>query len=426
MKAHLSELSHHYTSLSYAISDTFDSLTMWRGQVTITVFGLSLCLPLHSAIAFFGGLHLVDRPHLLPASLFLSVAWISLACMNKRIDHPSPWRRTFSFMHYLSILFYNKPSSTTPYQSSSIDNCIHKDQQLIRVDEGHKETLLIEQAWQKRLAANLDQANEAYYLQEELNQIKNMDWRTKENKLDPVSKAFEVLAPGLYPLQGRLRGYCRQLELIKAIVTWEEPLLSFWLTLFCLVIGILLWALPMAYILQCTLRTLVFVVLGPWMRLYTEISSCHLVLALCHRKKIPSIGQLEQKLRKFKDEFKNARQLGEEALKRKAMRILRFGNHIAQVPSMNLAWHYDYPLKNSVAVRTTRSGGGSDDVKKVVPSQRMYGIMIPTRDGKSDDGNEGESGSQPFRASYQASMLSNEDDIFELINMLAFQDVCIT
>jgi len=70
-------------------------------------------------------------------------------------------------------------------------------------------------------------------------------------------------------------------------------------------------------------------------------------------------------------------------MKMKAMRMLRFGNHIAKIPSYNFARYYDYPLTGySSASHTSISFknlcASPDNVFTIIESsQRLEGNMIP-------------------------------------------------
>jgi hypothetical protein len=50
------------------------------------------------------GMLLVERPFLFPAFFCLGIAWFMLLHMHSRQQSPSPWHRSFSFVHYLRIL----------------------------------------------------------------------------------------------------------------------------------------------------------------------------------------------------------------------------------------------------------------------------------------------------------------------------------
>jgi len=353
----------------YAVEDTFKSLILWRGQVKV---GDTL-LPLHSAIAFFGSIYVIEHPHLLPGCFFLSIAWIMLASLNNRIEHPSPWHRSFSFLHYLNILIHGKSTSTLTE---------------IKSMEGHEETMKFEANWANRMKTDLDAINHAWSLQQEMDRIGNEDLQTEEKKTstDPLHIALSGLSSRLFPIQKMLRRYCTVLRRIKSVATWEENMLSFWVTLPCLVIGTVLLIIPSVFIIHWLCRIFIWVCLGPWFRIYCELCvfehnhSNPLNLNCDESRNKYSEKIFEKIAEQFQEKERIARLKGEEAIKMKAMRIIRFGKHIAKVPPNNLTRHYDFPLTQSKASHITFESehqAAANIPKKIIPSQRLEGQMIP-------------------------------------------------
>ena len=150
-------------------------------------------LPLHSAVAFFGGIYLVERPHLLPGFFFLGIAWIMIFNMNLRSRHPDPWNRSLTFSYFFSILLTGEP----PISYTKIDKY-----------EGHEDKVRYDLNWKNRIDTDLDAANRAWELQEEMNKVGNEELHTAEEKVehDPVAIAMNSLASRLFPMQKRLRG----------------------------------------------------------------------------------------------------------------------------------------------------------------------------------------------------------------------------
>lgn len=87
---------------------------------------------------------------------------------------------------------------------------------------------------------------------------------------------------------------------------------------------------------------------------------------------------IEELERQFKNKGRIARYRGEEALKMKSMRKLRFGNFIAKVPRQYTARHYDYPLSESEAVHISLlSQRPQFEARNKIYSQSLDGTMIP-------------------------------------------------
>jgi len=69
-------------------------------------------------------------------------------------------------------------------------------------------------------------------------------------------------------------------------------------------------------------------------------------------------------------------------LKMKAMRVFRFGRHIAKVPRLYTARYYDYPMCESEAAHVSITNQHTIppkyfDSKNIIPAQHLEGEMIP-------------------------------------------------
>jgi hypothetical protein len=89
--------------------------------------------------------------------------------------------------------------------------------------------------------------------------------------------------------------------------------------------------------------------------------------------------------RKFKEQYKDARKKGEEALKMKAMRVFRFGQYIAKVPRKYSAKHYDYPLPDSYAKHIALAPYPEPKNITVVGAQYLQGEMIPLTEDEAQE-----------------------------------------
>ncbi len=167
-------------------------------------------------------------------------------------------------------------------------------------------------------------------------------------------------------------------------MTWEEATISFWITLPCIVIGLILLVIPTVYLIHWVCRLFIWICLGPWLRIYYElfVFENHNPLSFesdeCRSKHARKMSQ------RITDQFKKiaiiARIKGEDAIKMKSMRTLRFGKHIAKVPSLNLTRHYDFPLSESTASHVSSVPEHKLPMCKQlkhIPSQRLVGNMIP-------------------------------------------------
>mmetsp|Transcript_8761 Transcript_8761/g.16537 ORF Transcript_8761/g.16537 Transcript_8761/m.16537 type:complete len:1050 (+) Transcript_8761:126-3275(+) len=355
----------------YCVGESVTSLALWRGQMKVG----SLNLPVHSFIAFFGGIYVIERPHLLPGCSFLMMAWVMLASLINRLQHPSPWRKTIGFLDYLYILIHK----TNPHESRRT---------IIKSMENSREAEIFEANWAHRIKSDYDAAWKEWELQLEMDRIGNQDLNTEhgEKAKDPIGIALASLKPRLFPIQKRLRGYCATLRQIRSVTSWEESIISFWVTLFCIITGVVLLILPTVFLLQWMCRLVIWLGLGPWARLYYDFIAATKTTRSELRNDQDREKDLMNKMKeielKFQEKNHEARQKGEEALKLKSMRMLCFGKFIAKVPSLYTSRHYDYPLAQSEGAHISialqhRIPPLNFDSRSVVPSQQFEGVMIP-------------------------------------------------
>ena len=183
LRSYINELFEYKALLGYGISDGLTSLLFWRGQIEFCGF----MLPLHSFGVFCASVNVVERPHLLPAFMFFSVAWIMIAAKNERRHHPSPWRRCHSFQYYVSLLLGREIYG-----------------QNIAQNEGSIRAKKKDDAWKHRRETDLQRQNKEWELQQELSTIvnENIQTNTEDKKLDPLA----AFLPILLRVQKRLSG----------------------------------------------------------------------------------------------------------------------------------------------------------------------------------------------------------------------------
>lgn len=350
-RSYISEIFEHKRNLSYAIGDGVRSLLFWRGQVRV----LGLMLPLHSLLFFCAASTLVERPYLLPSFTLLSIAWIMMATGTQRQQHPSPWYRCPSFWQYAEVL----KTGRSPLRVRRI-----------KAKEGSKDTEVYEAEWNKRMAKDLDEANRRAEMMKQLNDLGNEKIQTKmvaENMI-PIE-----LLGRLARWQGMIGRYCGYFRFIKIILTWEESIVSFWITACFLVAGLLSLILPWAFLLTWTSRIVVWCCLGPHMMI---------VDAYLHSGKGDD-KVLEKTMEKFNQQSFKARTRYQEALKLKDMKCLRFGQYITLIPNYNLARYYDRPLATSFA--RLHKTSPINIARRCVPGQQFFGRIIPRTQEEDQD-----------------------------------------
>lgn len=172
-------------------------------------------------------------------------------------------------------------------------------------------------------------------------------------------------------------------------MTWEESIVSFWITAVFLAAGLVSLLLPWAFILTWVGRITIWFLFGPHMKL----------VDLFLQAQAKKYGDVDNALAKFHEQSFLARLRREEAVKLKAVKEIRFGRFSTEVPAFNLCRHFDRPLPQSSArIFHTEAGGiieeASEDIDETekkkswdidetkkktlwLPGQQLYGSMIP-------------------------------------------------
>lgn len=298
-RSYINEIFEYKAAFSYALHDTFTSLIFWRGQVEI----FSIMVPLYSFLFFCMAADFIERPYMFVPYTCFSIAGMMLGTLTIRRQHPSPWNSCPSFWHYLHILWTGK--APTPVSS-------------IKEYEGHEAALAYEKAWRDRLENDRVLAEKRLKLQQELNEIGDDNIQTKTS---PSAIPMDILAR-LTRYQGMAGRYCGYLRFVKVIVSWEESIVSFWITAVFLAIGFVSMLLPWRFLLTWIGRLGVWGFLGPHMKvvdLYMQ----------ANRKK-------DGLLNEFVGKFDVARLRREDALKQKDVKAIAFGEYSTNVPSFNI------------------------------------------------------------------------------------------
>ncbi|KAL7527539.1 hypothetical protein ACHAXR_004052 [Thalassiosira sp. AJA248-18] len=151
------------------------------------------------------------------------------------------------------------------------------------------------------------------------------------------------------------------------VLNWNESIISFFFTLTIFGSGFVALFIPWRLILLWTSRLVVWIFLGPWMRI--------LDLFFHEETERQKEKASTAAVKLFHTQQKAAKILREQALKMKAFRVKLFGQFITRLPEFNLTRHEDVPLPESSA----EPYQSKEEIKtvKFVPSQDLSGSMIP-------------------------------------------------
>ncbi len=367
-----------YQIVTFYIQEALTNLLFWRinEEITITMPFISsaksftIYLPLHSMLAFFIGVTVVEKPYLLPSITMGCIGWMMLATMQFRLKHPSRWRICKNFFDLFWVLITgNHLGQPRPIMAS----------------ENEEEAKAFDDFYTERITEVNKAAEDRRMIQ-----IKIQEELTKEmNELNDTGKqeAFSInpFRAQLFLLQVQLKTVCDFLLFVRNIFIWENVYCSFWLTLGSLSCAIIFLFIPWCFLLRWGARLAVWVLLGPWMKV---VDTHYLTKEdnLTQEGQKSELEQIEEKLRKnAMSTIRDARIRKEDEVKLVEMKKYRFGKFMIRIPLLKVERCLDYPLINSYSypeddekLRTgERSVQESGEERVRVPGQHLVGHMIP-------------------------------------------------
>ena len=359
LKSQAQEMMDLAQSTKYTLIDAAKSLVFWRGQVS---FG-KIKFPLYSMLAYIGGSYVVERPYLLPSLFFWFVAFGMMASYGNRSHHPSPWHRGRPITDFVSAFTKGKIRASASH---------------IKAGEGAKEAEGLEQARQSRVEFDAVAASKKNEMDRRVSEVEEAADRSKASggakvpQIDPMAM--------LIPIQQKIDEAIWFPRFAKSVVCWENNTAAAVMTGGSFAIAILLSILPTTWLIQWFFRILIHLGLGPHMKLVDLFCNSHVDFE-DEGDRIKHEQAMMKSLNKaFKSKNKVARIKAEDSIKRNAMRKVRLGHFVAQVPPANVTRFFDYPLPESTATplptkfsfKTVK--GWKDRI--VVPGQQLYGSMI--------------------------------------------------
>lgn len=389
LNAHCGELM-DYLTICYALEDAFISLVLWRGYSIInlpmpsfstpSIKWISATFPVHSLVAFIGCTCLVENPDFLPSFFFGCIGWMLLATIEGRSHHPNPWNRSKTFSHFLTALFFGK-DIVAP--------------QLIAAHENEDGVMDTETFWAKRLRLNEEKAKQRalQYAEESEQYMKDLKEIGDTNEdLDAPTVggiSFDPTRAYLFPIHHYLRATCIFLRVSKNILVWEESYISFWIASACFVLSFAVFFVPWGFLIQWTLRIIVWCTLGPWMKLADIYYFSRLEEETDEQKK-HRMGQLElERQRRLEKQKLEAQLVREKSTKLKDFKQYMFGEHICKVNILKKDRYYDLPLPTSSSVKFNPKSQSLGELamqeagyrRHRVDGQQLDGEMIPMRHG---------------------------------------------
>eukprot|EP00536_Pseudo-nitzschia_multiseries_P010292 jgi/Psemu1/319826/estExt_fgenesh1_pm.C_3080005 len=366
--AYQAELEENFVHV-HLIQQAAISVLFWRGHYRIKFFGRSLNLPIHSFVAFVMGVTLIENFNLLPSYALFSIAWVLIATYEARQAHPSPWRGTLTLSDMWSSAIKQK---SVPAAISAFEN----EAAVVRYDEEMKRRFEEEQEILKRRQETAQQLSEFYGAGSTEPEDLSAESETKRVGsiiMDKIN-AVNPLATSLLPIQQMLGNTASFIRILRSLVSWDESIYAFLILNVSLVLGITFLFIPWDLLTRCSLRILIWCLLGPWMKLIdlfvlpryfgTDLDKDKL-LANYAKEQIDSLGLTKDAILRKK----------EEVYKERSMKRYMFGEYSVMVPRYKDYRYRDTPLPESSATPVLEV----QDIKisKKWPGQRLMGDMIP-------------------------------------------------
>lgn len=364
-------------------------LDRWTRVVTIK-------LPIHSMISFGWGIVLARDFEKFPSFLVFAVAWFLLATMEHARNRPLAYVRPKSYWELLGVLLFNlSPGPITVKRNENLDAINEYNESRAALKKAREEVVKTIQMEQKKYEAYL-----------------NMEVSKLEEEVDIMTQARGglsslTLAPFkgvLLPLQRALHGICIMLRITKSIVVWRESLISFWIVTLCLLGSLLLLWIPWTFLISWSFKVVVWVFLGPWMKL-VDIFYFRRTVSEEEQKKAGLAQKFKERYTTLLDESFGRKLRKESALKMKEVKKYMFGEvwvvfarnglagpqfsqlsltsflsqYLLRVPVFKEERFYDDPLPSSHAERFDSSTVGNINVIDRKYGQLLKGDMIPSR-----------------------------------------------
>jgi hypothetical protein len=248
------------------LEDIYDALKvviLWRGHFPLKFScfqkSFTFMAPFHSIIAFTWGILLsVDFDRFVSFICFW-FAWVLFATLEEQRKNPNPWKRPRTYIDLLGMLLFNK--SFVRHKIEEHENI----EEIMTFDEHRADLMKFRKEAIEAMRIQNEQ-DEAKLLKER----KEIDKQAKDKHVTLSIGPSFFLAPFqdiLVPVQKILFKACVYLRFAKSVILWRDSVVAFWLATFALSLSAILFYVPWTFLFRWTFRILVFVFLGPWMKL---------------------------------------------------------------------------------------------------------------------------------------------------------------
>ncbi|KAG7350731.1 C2 domain containing protein [Nitzschia inconspicua] len=367
-----------YTEYLDEIADALLAVFLWRETFPLVIPFFSkrwtIMIPLHSIIAFTWGIILVRDFEKIFSFLCFLVGWVLLATLEFRRSHPNPWKRPRSYLEFLGILIFNKSFRRGKVKpNENIEEIIKYDEYLSERKRLRKEALE---------NMRVERENNERRLQEEGEEL---DLNDIDHDPNPVRGGLAqiTLAPFksvLLPVQMLLYKVCVLLRIASSIIMWDDSVAAFWIVTASFLSSLLVAWIPWAFLFRWAFKILVYVVLGPWMKLVDILYVHKLQNMTSDEREAMLEAEYQRRYNLVLGETYLRKLLKEHTMKLKDMQRYMFGQHLIRVPVFKEERYHSIPLAGGSAEPYDKSKSPPINIVKHVDGQYLSGDMIPKRE----------------------------------------------
>ena len=312
------------------VSDAILTVLLWRGNFPISCCGKTIVkLPLHSIVAFTWGILVTQNYNRLISFLLFAFGWVLFATMEYRRQHPSPWHKCVSYAEMLGALLSGcccgcfGSYGTLGSETIAPNENLHAIQSYYEAVKERKDmrTKQKEQAAQR--AAEMEEEALKHDVDDSANMGLSIAMATK--KSNTFISAMNPLRPILHPVQKILDFIVVKIRIAKSILLWEENYYPFWIVTGSFWASLLVFFIPWGWICRWVIRVVVWIVLGPWMKLLDWLYFVRVDKLTPEEKKEIARQKLHDKYEQTLAEHLISQKRKEQVVKLKSMMKYLFG-----------------------------------------------------------------------------------------------------
>lgn len=353
---------------------------LWRGHFPLTFSCFkkqySFKLPFHSMLAFSWGILLKNNFDRFGSFICFWFAWVLFGILEFQRNNPNPWKRPRTYIELLGIFIFNKS-----FASHRID--VNENiQEIMEYDEDRAEKVKLRKEAIETM--RIQNEHDAKQMEKEIDQL---DAQSNEKGVS-VGMNQLMLTPFkdiLDPVQSSLYTACVYLRVAKSIVTWKDSVASFWVATIALSFSIVTFFVPWTFLFHWAFKILVYVFLGPWMKLVDIYLVENENDMTREERKKKAQAEYKKRYDLIMGESKLIRLLKEYQIKIRDMERYLFGQYAVRVPIFKEERFGAIPLAGGFAVPYDVAAGAEPKIVKRINGQVLTGEMIPTRQNPAEE-----------------------------------------